>query len=57
MSATKILWGQITVVFLIILITTWGATQYVAWSLGFSGEQRPRWRRKAGVLQGEIRGY
>ena len=38
MSATKILWGQITVVFLIILITTWGATQYVAWSLGFQAQ-------------------
>ena len=27
MSATKILWGQITIVFLIVLITTWSATQ------------------------------
>ena len=34
MSGTKILWGQITIVFLIVLVTTWGATQYVAWSLG-----------------------
>ena len=25
MSATKILWGQITVVFLIVLLTIWGA--------------------------------
>ena len=33
MSGTKILWGQITIVFLIVLITTWGATQYVALSL------------------------
>lgn len=43
MSATKILWGQITVVFLIILLTTWGATQYVAWSLGFQAQLGPPW--------------
>ena len=38
MSATKILWGQISVVFLIILATTWGATQYVAWSLAYQAQ-------------------
>ncbi|PWJ76328.1 type IV secretion system protein VirD4 [Pseudaminobacter salicylatoxidans] len=43
MSATKILWGQITVVFLIILVTTWGATQYVAWSLGYQPQLGPPW--------------
>lgn len=43
MSATKILWGQITVVFLIILTTTWGATQYVAWSLGYQAQLGPPW--------------
>ncbi|MGB3898060.1 MAG: conjugal transfer protein TraG [Mesorhizobium sp.] len=43
MSATKILWGQITVVFLIILTTTWGATQYVAWSLGYQAQLGPSW--------------
>jgi type IV secretion system protein VirD4 len=43
MSATKILWGQITVVFLIVLCTTWGATQYVAWSLGFQAQLGPPW--------------
>ena len=35
MSATKILWGQITVVFLIVLLTIWGATEWTAWRLGF----------------------
>ncbi|MET3579914.1 type IV secretion system protein VirD4 [Mesorhizobium robiniae] len=35
MSATKILWGQITIVFLIVLATTWAATQWTAWRLGF----------------------
>ncbi|REF66745.1 conjugal transfer protein TraG [Paracoccus versutus] len=43
MSATKILWGQITIVFLIILATTWGATQYVAWGLGYQAQLGPPW--------------
>ncbi|MEZ5826468.1 MAG: conjugal transfer protein TraG [Geminicoccaceae bacterium] len=43
MSATKILWGQISIVFLIILATTWGATQYVAWSLGYQAQLGPAW--------------
>ena len=30
MSATKILWGQILTVFLIVLMTTWAATQWTA---------------------------
>jgi type IV secretion system protein VirD4 len=48
MSATKILWGQITVVFLIVLCTIWGATQYVAWSLGFQAQLGPPWFAVAG---------
>ncbi|RWJ05663.1 conjugal transfer protein TraG [Mesorhizobium sp.] len=48
MSATKILWGQIIVVFLIVLCTTWGATQYVAWSLGFQAQLGPPWFAVAG---------
>ena len=48
MSATKILWGQITVVFLIVLSTTWGATQYVAWSLGFQAQLGAPWFKLAG---------
>ena len=43
MSATKILWGQIAVVFLIVLLTTWAATQYVAWSLGFQAQLGVPW--------------
>jgi type IV secretion system protein VirD4 len=30
MSATKILWGQILVIFAIVLATTWAATQWSA---------------------------
>ena len=43
MSATKILWGQILVVTLIALATTWGATQYVAWQLGFQAQLGTPW--------------
>jgi len=49
MSATKILWGQIVVVFLIVLGTTWGATQYVAWRLGFQAQLGPPWFTLAGM--------
>jgi type IV secretion system protein VirD4 len=42
-SATKILWGQILTVFLIVLATTWGATEYVAWKLGFQAQLGPPW--------------
>ena len=43
MSATRILWGPITVVFLIVLATIWTATQYVAWQLGFQGQLGTPW--------------
>ena len=49
MSATKILWGQITVVFLIVLLTTWGATQWTAWRLGFQPELGRPWFEFAGM--------
>jgi len=48
MSATKILWGQILTVFLIILVTTWAATQYVASELGFQAQLGTPWFRLAG---------
>ena len=43
MSATKILWGQIAAVFLIILATTWGATEWTAWRLGFQAQLGQPW--------------
>ncbi|PWK62001.1 conjugal transfer protein TraG [Roseicyclus mahoneyensis] len=43
MTATKILWGQILAVALIVLVTTWGATQWVAWRLGFQAQLGPAW--------------
>ncbi|MDO5703945.1 MAG: conjugal transfer protein TraG [Paracoccus sp. (in: a-proteobacteria)] len=43
MTGTKILWGQIAVIFLIVLAFIWAATQYVAWSLGFQPQLGPPW--------------
>jgi type IV secretion system protein VirD4 len=43
MSMTKILWGQITLVCLIVLITMWAATQWVAWRLGYQAQLGPPW--------------
>ncbi|MBO0127968.1 MULTISPECIES: conjugal transfer protein TraG [Agrobacterium] len=48
MSATKILWGQILTVFLIVLMTTWGATQWTAWRLGFQPQLGQPWFEVAG---------
>src|SRR5712671_5807949 len=42
-SATKILWGQITIVVLIVLATTWAATQWTAWRLGFQPQLGQPW--------------
>jgi type IV secretion system protein VirD4 len=43
MSATKILWGQILVVFLLVLGGIWGATQWTAASLAYQPELGPPW--------------
>ena len=48
MSATKILWGQILAVLAIVLMTTWGATQWTAWRLGFQPQLGPAWFEIAG---------
>ena len=48
MSATKILWGQILVVFTIVLTTTWAATQWTAWRLGFQPQLGAPWFEFAG---------
>ncbi|MBL0898860.1 MAG: IncP-type conjugal transfer protein TraG, partial [Reyranella sp.] len=49
MSATKILWGQVTLVFAIVLVTLWGATQWTAWRLGYQLQLGPPWFELAGV--------
>ncbi|MFX9077446.1 conjugal transfer protein TraG, partial [Acinetobacter baumannii] len=43
------MWGPIAVVFLIVLVTTWGATQYVAWSLGYQAQLGHPWFKLLGV--------
>ncbi|MER8899377.1 conjugal transfer protein TraG [Mesorhizobium sp. M0676] len=48
MSATKILWGQILAVLMIVLFTTWGATEWVAWRLAFQPELGRPWFRVLG---------
>ncbi len=48
MSATKILWGQILIVSAIVLATTWGATEWVAWRLAFQPELGTPWFRLFG---------
>lgn len=49
MSATRILWGQILTVFSIVLATTWGATQWTAWRLGFQSQLGSSWFDLAGL--------
>jgi type IV secretion system protein VirD4 len=43
LTATKILWGQILVVFAVVLATLWGATEWTAWRLGFQSQLGPPW--------------
>jgi len=43
MSATKILWGQIIAVFLIVLTAIWSATQWTASALAHQPELGPPW--------------
>jgi type IV secretion system protein VirD4 len=42
-SATRILWGQIACVLTIVLITTWAATQWTAWRLGYQPQLGHPW--------------
>src|SRR5258706_10098449 len=42
-SATKILWGQIAIAVLNVLATTWAATQWTAWRLGFQPQLGQPW--------------
>jgi type IV secretion system protein VirD4 len=41
--------GQILIVFLIVLATTWAATQWTAWKLGFQSGLGPPWFEIAGL--------
>ena len=43
MSATKVLWGQLLVVGLIVLTFIWAATQWTAWRLGYQPQLGLPW--------------
>jgi type IV secretion system protein VirD4 len=47
--ATKILWGQILIVTLIVLTTTWGATQWTAWRLAYQVQLGAPWSQIGGL--------
>ena len=49
MPATRILWGQVLVVLAIILLTNWGATQWIAWRLAYQPELGAPWTVISGV--------
>ncbi|WP_306049875.1 conjugal transfer protein TraG [Oceaniradius stylonematis] len=48
MRGGRILWGQIAVVFTIVLVMTWAATQWVAFRLGFQPQLGSPWFELAG---------
>jgi type IV secretion system protein VirD4 len=50
MSATKILWGQVTIVFSIVLLALWAATQWTAWRLGYQSQLGLPWFELAGSV-------
>ena len=43
MGGTRILWGQILTVCLIVLIAIWAATQWTAWQLGYQSQLGVPW--------------
>ena len=49
MSASRVMWAQITVVFAIVLLAVWGATQWTAWRLGFQAQLGSPWFEVAGL--------
>ncbi len=49
MRGGRILWGQIAVVFTIVLVMTWAATQWVAFRLGFQPQLGNAWFDLAGL--------
>ena len=48
MRGGRILWGQIAVVFTIVMVMTWAATQWVAFRLGFQPQLGNPWIELAG---------
>ncbi|MFG1316565.1 IncP-type conjugal transfer protein TraG [Xanthobacter autotrophicus] len=48
MSGSRVLWGQVAIVLLIVLTAIWCATEWTAWRLGFQGQLRGVWFEVAG---------
>ena len=49
MSGTKILWLQVIIVFGIVILAIWAATEWTAWQLGFQPELGVPWWHLAGT--------
>ena len=49
MSGTKVLWGQILAVLLIVFVSLWAATEWTAWRLAYQPELGAPWFRLAGI--------
>ncbi|NMU24403.1 conjugal transfer protein TraG, partial [Vibrio parahaemolyticus] len=49
MRGGRILWGQIAVVFTIVLVMTWAATQWIAFRLGFQPQLGNPWFELVGL--------
>ncbi|GLR68685.1 conjugal transfer protein TraG [Acidocella aquatica] len=49
MSGTKILWLQVIIVFGIVILAIWAATEWTAWQLGFQPELGVAWWHLAGT--------
>ncbi len=48
MRGGQILWGQVALVLAIVVATTWAATQWTAWRLGFQAQLGAPWLEVAG---------
>jgi len=48
-SASRVMWKQIVVVFAIVLLAVWIATQWIAWRLGFQAQLGSPWFSLAGL--------
>lgn len=48
MSGSRVLWGQVALVLLIVFVAIWSATEWVAWRLGFQPQLGAPWFMVAG---------
>ncbi|WP_316224442.1 MULTISPECIES: conjugal transfer protein TraG [unclassified Bradyrhizobium] len=48
MSGSRVLWGQVAIVLVIVFTAIWCATQWTAWRLGFQGQLGAPWFVAAG---------